>query len=86
LLAIAVKVTGVPLQIIPVGLADIEIMGATVGVTDTFKGFELAVSIVTQVELDVMWHEIMSPLLRVDAEKVRDAEILPVSVPFILHW
>jgi uncharacterized membrane protein YqgA involved in biofilm formation len=80
---VAVKVTEVPMQIVPAGTAAMLTDGITVAVTTMVILFEVAVVGEAQGELDVMITVITSPLLNVVEVKV--GELVPAFIPFICH-
>lgn len=82
-MGVAVKVTEVPMQIVPAGTAAMLTDGITVAVTTMVILFEVAVVGEAQGELDVMITVITSPLLNVVEVKV--GELVPAFIPFICH-
>lgn len=78
------KVTLVPLQILPLALEAITTAGVTEVLMLMVMEFELAVEEEAQAALDVMTQVTTSPL---DSEAVVNvALLLPVLVPLIFHW
>jgi hypothetical protein len=83
LVGVAVKVTLVPEQMAPDGLAAILTEGTTVLVTVIVIVFEVAVTGLAQVAFDVITQLIVLPLVSVLLTKV--GVLFPVFPPFNFH-
>ena len=81
---VAVKVTLVPAQIVPVGLAAMDTDGVTFGVTVIVTALDVAVVGDAQVAFEVSTQVMISPLLS-DAF-VYVALFVPTLLPFSFHW
>lgn len=78
------KVTLVPLHILPAALDAMDTAGVTEELTLMVTVFDVAVDDDAQDALDVMTQETTSPLAKV--EEVNVLLLLPVLVPLIFHW
>ena len=83
LTGVAVKVTFVPAQILPDGLAAMLTLAGRFVFTDIVTVFEVAGEPVTQVALDVITHVTASALARVVELNV--ALLVPAFTPFTCH-
>ena len=81
--AVAVKVTGVLLQIVVPGFAAMLTEGVTVGVTDIVSVFEVTVAGVAQAALLVSSQVMTSLWARPLSEYIGP---VPTAVPFFRHW
>ena len=73
-----------PAQIEVGVVADIVIVGVTVGVTLNTCLFEVAILEVTQVAFEVITTQTESLLAKPDDEKI--CELVPTDTPFLNHW
>lgn len=78
------KVTLVPLHILPAALDAMDTAGVTEELTLMVTVFDVAVDDDAQAALDVMTQETTSPLVKV--EEVNVLLLLPVLVPLTFHW
>ena len=83
LVGVAVNVTLVPKQIVPVGLDTIETLTGKFGFTVIVTVLDVAGLPVAQVALDVNTHVTTSPLFNVVVVNV--AELVPALLPFTFH-
>ena len=83
LVAVAVKLTAVPVQIAPEGRVEMVTAGATTGVTTIVIVLDDADEGTTQIALEVMTTETISPFTNVPEENV--GEFVPTFTPFTFH-
>jgi hypothetical protein len=83
LVAVAVNVVGVPAQMVVLDVL-IDTEGATTGLIVNVTALEMALSGVAQAAFEINRQVITS--LFVNVVELKEAELVPTKVPFLLHW
>jgi hypothetical protein len=83
LVAVAVNVVGVPAQMVVLDVL-IDTDGTTIGLIVNVTTLEMALSGVAQAAFEINRQVITSLFVKV--VELKEAELVPTTVPFLLHW